>query len=174
MLLILSHLITFILRISGVDQFDLKIHVLLANSGITDNPHMVTLLSGLLLSINLFLVVAIGYTENAKCILKKLWIFLVFSMLLIFVPKDIEQYTNFLFFLFVLIYFSKTIKPVLIGLAVMIIQLPYQLFIIWLKLGYIPFVEGLTFYQEITFNLDQYITLIVIYIILLYRKKVKT
>jgi len=59
------------MRISGVNQFDYSVHVLLANSNITDNPYLVIAISSLSMSVNLFLVVVINYSQKASIIFKK-------------------------------------------------------------------------------------------------------
>lgn len=174
MLLILSHVITFILRISGVDQFDFKIHVLLANSEFMNLISVQNAISIILLAINLVLMIGIAYKIRIKEIYKKYWIFLLFSALLLYTPSNIAAFAKPLYFLLVLFYFSKNIKPVLIGLATMGGIILYQIFILLLKLGQIPAMGELTFYQSLVFNLDQYIAMTIIYIVIMtYRKKVK-
>lgn len=171
-LLIISYIITFIIRISGGNQFDYSVHALLANSNITNNPNFVTGISAISMAVNLFLVVAISYSQKASDLLKKYWILFVFSLLLVFVPEGIANTVNAIYFLLVLVVFSKKFKPVLIGILIIILQIPYQAFILWLRLGHIPNMVEMPFYQMLTFNLDQYIAMSILYIVFLYRKKV--
>jgi len=173
-LLIISYIITFLIRIFGGNQFDYSVHVFLSNSDMINNVITMNAISIALLSINLILIIGISYNITITEVFKKYWIFILTSFLLLYAPIKIQAFAKPLYFILVLLYFSKTIKPVLIGFITMVAMILYQLFILWLKLGHIPLMGELTFYQSLIFNLDQYIAMSVIYLVLLYRKKVKT
>ena len=160
------YIISIILSIFGVTLFKHEATKALYENYIVNNLIFIKIISLASIYLNLILILGISKAENFKSIIKiHLRESILFLMLAWFcIDKDIS---SILFPLCFLLIVSKGItgaKPLKIAFLAMAGQVAYQPIILLIKLGHIPDMNDLTFYQEMEFNIDQYLFMGIMFI----------
>ena len=168
------YVISLVLSLLGVGNFSYNGDKEIYKHWILNTNVFQISLTIFLYNVNLILLLGIAKAIKIKDVLKQHWRFLaILSIIVTVIPKEVGTYH--LLGVILIVATEKTVnyKPVLFfALSILLMGL-YQPLLMLIRLGYIPDFGELTLFQELEFDIDQYVFISIIYIYILHRKKVK-
>lgn len=168
------YVISLVLSLFGIIKLSYNGNKEIYKHWVLNTNSFQVLLTIFLYNINLILLLGIAKAMKIKDVLKQHWRFLaILSIIVTIIPKEVGTYHLLGIILIISTEKTENIKPVLLfALSILLMGL-FQPLLMLIRLGYIPDFGELTLFQELEFDIDQYVFMSIIYMYILHRKKVK-
>lgn len=166
---IMSIVISIVLKLFGISWFDLYISADFYNNVLFGNILIQNIILGLSLMINTILILGITLKLTLKEVLKHCWVYFIF-ITLINMRYGNELGIMLLVFIPILLKHNFHYKPILRFASVILLQSLYCVVIFWLRssMGFIEIIQyDFSFYETIILNIDMYLMMGIIYILVL-------